>query len=64
MTPEEAASKLARQVEEADDDAILAAEAFAFGMADEYLAYKQADIRKRLGERFPEPVRGSGGEAS
>jgi hypothetical protein len=51
--------------QQADDDAILAAEAFSFGLGDRYIAARQSDIERRLNERYPNtpprvPGEGSG----
>ncbi len=53
-----AADSVAR-IKQADGDALLAAEAFAFGMWDKYLAAKCNDINRRINERF-----GSSGDAT
>lgn len=60
MTPEEIASETAQRIQQADEDALLAAEAFALGLGDEYIQQRQADIRRRLNERFANTNRGSG----
>jgi hypothetical protein len=56
MTPDELAAKAAAdsaaRTKQADDDALLAAEAFAFGVFDKYHAAKIHDINRRINERF------------
>lgn len=47
-----AAADSAARTKQADDDALLAAEAFAFGVYDKYLAAKTHDINRRINERF------------
>ena len=63
MSNEDSAAKVAAdsaaRIKLADDDAILAAEAFTFGVFDKYLASKTHDINRRINERF-----GTAGEAS
>ncbi len=46
-----AADSMAR-LKAADDETLLAAEAFAFGMFDKYVAAKVNDINRRINERF------------
>lgn len=57
-----AADSVAR-TKAADDDALLAAEAFAFGVFDKYLAAKVHDINRRINDRYgttgePQPAPG------
>lgn len=66
MTPEEVLSESIQRTRELDDDAALAAEAFAFGLGDKYIAHRQADISRRLSERYGDTdtaggVTGAGG---
>ena len=49
---------MATNLEQADADAMLIVEAFAFGKFDEYLAARQADVSRRIAERYGT---GSGG---
>ena len=42
-------------LKQADDDAILAAEAFSFGLAGQYFAAKRAAIAEQIEERYGEP---------
>lgn len=56
MTPEEVERDSARRLQQADEDSLLAAEAFAFGLGDQYIATKQQEILKRLAERYGGPV--------
>lgn len=46
-----AADSVAR-IKQADGDALLAAEAFAFGMWDKYMAARCNDINRRINDRF------------
>lgn len=46
-----AAESIAR-IKQADEDALLAAEAFAFGLWPEYVKAKAHDINRRINERF------------
>ncbi len=55
-----AAADSAARTKAADDDALLAAESFAFGVWDKYQAAKTNDINRRINERFS----GSGDAAS
>ena len=50
----ELAAEIASRIRESDEDGILAAEAFSFGMAEEYLRARQADLRRRLQARYGE----------
>lgn len=65
MTPEEVVSESIQRTRELDEDASLAAEAFAFGLGSEYVAHRQADITRRLSERYgtADPSAGSDGAA-
>lgn len=47
-----AAADSAARLKAADDETLLAAEAFAFGMWDKYMAAKTNDINRRINERF------------
>jgi len=47
-----AAADSAARIKAADGDALLAAESFAFGMWDKYMAAKTNDINRRINERF------------
>lgn len=51
LSAKAAADSIAR-TKQADEDALLSAEAFAFGMFDKYLAAKAHDINRRINERF------------
>lgn len=46
-----AAESIAR-IKQADDEALLAAEAFAMGLGPKYLQGRQYDINRRINERF------------
>ena len=56
MSGNELAAKIAAEsvarTQRADDDALLAAEAFAFGAWDKYVTAKVYDINRRINERF------------
>ncbi len=56
MTANELAAKAAAEstarLKAADDETLLAAEAFSFGMFDKYFASKVYDINRRINERF------------
>lgn len=52
MTPEQIANESAQRAQQFDSDALLAAEAFAFGLGDKYIEQRQADILRRLNERY------------
>jgi hypothetical protein len=54
-----AAADSASRIKAADDDALLAAEAFAFGLWPKYLEAKANDINRRINERY-----GSSGTAT
>lgn len=60
MTPEQIASEAAQRAQQFDDDALLAAEAFAFGLGDRYILQRQADIQRRLDERYGNPNASAG----
>lgn len=47
-----AAADSTARILQADGDAALAAEAFAFGVWDKYMAAKVNDITRRINERF------------
>lgn len=52
--------------EQFDDEAILAAEAFSYGLGSLYIAAKASDIERRIRERYPNTpsgVPGTGGGA-
>ena len=49
---EKAAADSVARLKAADDDALLSAEAFSFGMFDKYVAAKTYDINRRINERF------------
>lgn len=56
MTPNEqiaaAAAASQARLQEADEEALLAAEAFTYGAFDKYVEAKIADINRRIDERF------------
>jgi hypothetical protein len=56
MSTGELAAKVAAdsafRTQQADDDAHLAAEAYAFGVWDKYVAAKVNDINRRINDRF------------
>ena len=56
----------AEQVRQADEDAHLSREAFAFGLDEQFIGAKRQDILKRLEKRYgiPNTTGGSGGEDS
>lgn len=60
MTPEQIANESAQRAQQFDDDALLAAEAFAFGLGDKYIEQRQADILRRLNERYNTTDSGGG----
>lgn len=47
-----AATEFKASIDAADDEALLAAEAFAFGRFDKYINAKVADIERRIDEHF------------
>jgi hypothetical protein len=56
MTANEQAAKAAAdsmaRIKQADEDALLAAEAFAFGVFDKFIAARTNDVINRINERF------------
>lgn len=64
MTPEQIANESAQRVQQFDDDALLAAEAFAFGLGDKYVEVRQADILRRLDERYGTTDASTGNDGS
>ncbi len=56
MAADELAAKAAAdsvaRMKAADDETLLAAEAFSFGVFDKYFASKVHDINRRINERF------------
>ena len=44
-----------------DEDAVLAAEAFAFGLGEEFLLARKAEITRRISERYGTADPGSNG---
>ena len=43
---------MATELEQADADAMLLVEAFAFGLWDEYMAARKTDVSNRIAARF------------
>ncbi len=68
MATDELAAKVAAdstaRLALSDDEALLAAEAFAFGVWDKYVAAKVHDINRRINERFSTTGDGSTTAAS
>ncbi len=42
-----------QDIQQADDDAVLAAEAFAFGRGPRYMAARAYDVEQRIQQRYP-----------